>query len=802
MSDLRYGLRTLAREPAFTLAAAVILALGMGATTTIFTLVRSLLFEPLPYPASERLVWIWNIAPRSGFGLRGLYGADFQEISAQNRSFDTMAGFFTGSWNVTGLAEAERLPGAAVTEEFFETLGIRPFLGRPFLAEEYGAGREKVVIFSYAFWLRRFGGDRGVLGRRVTLDGVPFEIAGIMPREFALARNYDLWVPLVRDSTLAAARRFRLQQTFGRLRPEVPLEQAQAEAQALAAGLESRNPEDRGYTLKLVTFLDQEVGGVRRTLWIFAAAVACVLLISCANVASLLLARGARRVREMAVRAAVGAGRARLVRQLLIESGLIALAGGALGLPLAVAGVRLLVTLDPAALPRAQDIRTDFRVLAFTFMLSLMTGLVFGIMPALRGSHVSLSEALKEGGRSGGAGRKGNRLRAALVVIEVALGVVLMASAGLLARSLRELDRVQPGYDARNVLTMQIALTGPRYRDPAESVRFFERLLGGIERLPGVEAAGSTNFLPLAADKNMAGVWLDSQPVHNEETKIVLDNRVVTPGYFRAMGVPLVAGRVFEWTDRAASPRVALVNDVFARRFFPRGGAVGHRVTLTTAGATATQLPAEIVGVVGSFRESSLAAEPDREIFTVYTQTTIAGQALAVRASGDPAKLEAAVRGVVAATDGDVPVYNVRTMRAQVDRSLAQPRLRSALIGVFSLVALILASFGVYGVVACAAAERKQEIGIRVALGARQEQVRRMIVLQGLKLTSIGLLLGLAGAAAATRLLAGLLFGVGASDPLTYGGTALVFVAVTIAAAYVPARRATRMDPLAALREE
>jgi putative ABC transport system permease protein len=802
MSDLRYGLRTLAREPAFTLAAAVVLALGMGATTAIFTLVRSLLFEPLPYPGADRLVWIWNNAPRSGFGLRGLYGADFVEILGQNRSFERIGGFLTGSWNVTGIAEPERLAGAGVTGGFFETLGVQPFAGRPFLPEEYRTGREKVVIFSYAFWLRRFGGDQSVLGRRVTLDGSPFEVVGIMPRQFPLAATYDLWVPLARDSTFITTRRVRMLQTFGRLKKDTSFEQARTEMQAIGADLERRYPEDRGYSLELVTFLNHEVGGVRRMLWMFAAAVGCVLLISCSNVASLLLARGARRVREMAVRSAIGAGRARLVRQLLIESGLIALAGGALGLPLAVAGVRLLVMLDPNALPRAAEIRTDLPVLAFAFLLSLATGMIFGIMPALRGSRVSLSESLKEGGRSGTAGRKGNRLRAALVVIEVALGVVLMASAGLLARSFRQLNQVRPGYDIRNVLTMQVALTGARYREPAECVRFFERVLDQIARLPGVEAAGSANYVPLAPERNMAGLWLDSQPLHSDETKIVLDNRVVTPGYFRAMGVPLVAGRFFTWTDRAETPKVVVVNDLFASRFFPRGDAVGRRVTLTTVGPTDTRLTGEIVGVVGSFRESSLAEEPAPEIFSPYTQTTILGQTLVVRTAGDPARLSLAVHGAIGAVDQDVPVYNIRTMREQVDHSLAQPRLRSALIGVFSLVSLVLASLGVYGVIACAVAERRQEIGIRVALGARLEDVRRMIVLQGLKLTAFGLALGLAAAAAAARLLEGFLFGVGASDPLTYTATATTFIFVTAAAAYAPARRATRMDPLAALREE
>ena len=788
----------LLREPAFAFAAAVVLALGVGATTAIFTLVHSVLLEPLPYPESDRLVWIWNVPPRSGLGLRGLLGGDFLEIRGQIRSFEKLAAFFPGSWNVTGVGEPQRLSGARVTEDFFDTLGVRPSRGRVFVPDEYHTGREMVVIFSYGFWQRYFGGEPSAIGRRITLDGIPYEVVGIMPPDFALGDENDLWAPLPKESSYATGRSTRWLRTFGRLKQGAALEQAQAEAGALAADLAQRYPDDHGYTLKLITFPDQEVGGVRQTLWICAAAVACVLLIACSNVANLLLARGASRMREMAVRAAVGASRARLVRQLLAESTLVALLGGALGYPLAVWGVRLLLALDPHALPRTQMIHADVRVLAFAFLLSLVTGLVFGMAPALRGSRVSLHEGLKEAGRSGGSGRQASRLRAALVVIEVALGVVLVASASLLARSFRELTRVRPGYDTRNVLTLQIALTDTHYRDPARRVEFFERLLGQVEQLPRVEAAGSTNFLPLRGDRNTTGVWLDNQPVRSQDTKILLDNRVVTPGYFHAMGVPLLAGRVFTWADRAATPKVVVVNEVFARQFFPQGDAIGHRITMDVG----TPWTGEIIGIVGSFRETSLAEEPRREIFTVYTQTTISGQTVVARSTGDPAELAGPIRSAIASIDKDVPIYNLRTMQQQVADSVAQPRLRSALFGVFSIVALALASLGVYGVIACVVAERKQEIGIRLALGARPEQVRWTVVGGGLKLTALGLALGLIGAAAIMRLLDSFLFGVSAGDPLTFLTTVAVFVAVALAASYVPARRATRIDPLAALRDE
>jgi len=786
------------RTPAFSFTVAMVLALGLGATTAIFTLVERLLLSPLPYPDAGRLVWIWNVPPRSGAGLRGLFATDIDEIRRESRVFESIGGAFPGSWNVTGAGEPQRLAGVRVTADFFPTLRMQPQIGRLFSSEEYRVGREMVAILSYSFWQNHLGADPNIVGRRISMDGVSFEIVGVMPRDFALSTDYDLWAPLPPDSPYAVKRNWRLVQTCARLKPGVQPAEAQAELNRIAGDLASRFPDDRGFGLKLVTFLDQEIGSVRKMLWIFAAAVACVLLIACSNVASLLLARGATRTREMAVRAAVGASRGALVRQLLIESGLLAIAGASLGLPLAIFGVRLLIALDPTALPRAQEIHLDARVLAFSFLLALATALIFGIVPALRGSRAGIRGVLTAGGRSGSGARGGNRLRSALVVTEVALGVILLACAGLLARSFRQLAEVRPGYDMSNVVTMQFALSDVRYKDVAKCEIFFERLLAQLEQTPGVESAGTTNHLPLRKDKQTTGVWLDSQPVHTAETRIVLDNRVVSPGYFRAMGVPLLAGRFFEWTDRADASKVVIVNDAFVREFFPHGDALGKRVALDI-GAPWT---GEIVGVVGSFRESDIAEEPRRELFTAYSQTTIPGNTLVVRSPGSTADVLSAVRGAIATVDSDVAFYNVRTMKQQVADSVAQPRLRSALFGVFSLVALILASLGIYGVIACSVAERKREIGIRVALGARPSEVRSMVLGQGLKLTVIGLVLGLAGAAAATRLIEGFLFGVSAGDPFTYLATCAVFLAVAFLASYVPAQRAVRVDPITALREE
>jgi putative ABC transport system permease protein len=799
ISDIKFAFRMLFRTPAFTLAAALVLALGLGATTAIFTLVERLLLSPLPYPDAGRLVWIWNVPPRSGAGLRGLFATDIDEIRRESRVFESIGGAFPGTWNVTGVGEPLRLAGVRVTADFFPTLRIEPQIGRLFSPEEYRVGREMVAILSYSIWQNRLGADPNIVGRRISMDGISFEIIGVMPREFALSADNDMWAPLPPESPYAVGRTWRWVQTCARLKPGVEPGAAQAEMDRIAADLASRYPEDRGFGLKVVTFLDQEVGSVRKTLWTFAAAVGCVLLIACSNVASLLLARGAVRVREMAVRAAVGASRGALVRQLLIESALLAIAGAVLGVPLAIFGVRLLIAIDPLALPRAQEIHMDARILAFSFLLALATALLFGIVPALRGSRVGLRGVLTAGGRGGSGGRSGNRLRSVLVVTEVALGVVLLASAGLLARSFLQLSEVRPGYDPTNVVTMQFTLSDVRYKDIAQCEKFFERLLTRLEQTPGVESAGTTHRLPLRKDRQTTGIWLDSQPVHSEETKITLDNRVVSPGYFRTLRIPLLAGRFFEWTDRADSAKVLIVNDAFVREFFPRGDALGKRVTMDLG---VSQWTGEIVGVVGSYRETDLAEEPRRELFTSYSQTTIPGNTLVVRSTGSTADALSAVRSAIDAVDPDIAFYNVRTMSQQVADSVAQPRLRSALLAIFSIVALILASLGIYGLIACSVAERKQEIGIRIALGARPSEVRSMVLAQGLKLTAIGLALGLAGAAAATRLIGGFLFGVRASDPVTYAATCAVFLAIAIVASYLPARRAMRVDPIVALREE
>ncbi|MBZ5603959.1 MAG: ABC transporter permease, partial [Acidobacteriia bacterium] len=685
MSGFRYGFRMLVREPAFTLTAAIVLALGIGATTAIFTLVHNLLLEPLPYPDSGRLIWISGTPPKMASGSSGLVGQDFTEIRNRSHSFEKVAGIIAGAWIVSGDGDAETIQGGRVSPGFFETLGVMPALGRVFLPDEHRLGHEMEVVFSHRYWQRHFRGDPAILGRRVTLDGIPYEVVGIAPAGFPMEADYDMWAPLQLDSSYVTARRSRQVRAFGRLKPGVTVEQAKAEANAFAADFDKRFFNDKGYAITLTTFLDRAVGGVRRSLWIFAAAVGCLLLIACSNVASLLLARGAARVREMALRAAIGASRAAMIRQMLIESGTLALIGGALGLPLAIAGVRLLIRYDPRALPRASEIHMDATVLLFAVAISVITGMIFGIVPALRATRVSLTDALKDGGHGGSSGRAGNRFRSTLVIVEVALGVVLTATAGLLARSLQALNSIDPGYRVRNVLTLQVAAMGPKYRDLEECRKFYQQLLRTVLDMPGVESAAATNWLPLKSDRNWAGVWPDTQPARTEETKVLLDNRVIAPGYFHAMGIPVLAGRDFDWTDRPDTPKAMIVNDVFAREFFPNGNAVGHQVAMDVGGAP---MVFEVVGVAGSFRELSLSEPPRREVFTAYTQTTIAGQTLVVRTLDDPASHVGAIRAAIGKLDPNVPIYQVRTMQEQVDQSLAQQRLRGMLLTTFSIVAL------------------------------------------------------------------------------------------------------------------
>ncbi|HLW76078.1 MAG TPA: ADOP family duplicated permease, partial [Bryobacteraceae bacterium] len=683
IQDLRLGLRTLLRDPAFSLAAAAVLALGMGATTAIFTLLRGVVLEPMAYPDASRLVYVWSTVPLSGGGVDVLSADDFWEFHDKNRFFSKTAGYVRNSWNATGVGDPVHLAGMMVTGDFFDAIEVRPAMGRAFSADEFHLGRDLEAIFSYQFWQGHLGGDPKILGRKISLDGTPYEVVGIMPPDFPMAESFDVWVPLARDSKIVRGRSYASMRTFGRLGPGINLARARREALDIAADFARRYPEDRKQSFELTTFLEYEIGAARESLWFLAAAVGCLLAIACANVASLLLARGTARVREMAVRAAIGANRSRLIAQTLVESTLLAIAGGIGGTALAVGSVRALLALAPETLPRAAQIHADPRVLAFAFLLTLLTGVVCGIVPALRGSKLNLTEALREGSH-GSASQRTRRLRKAFVVAEVAFSVALLATAGLLARSLRALTEARPGFDAHDTVFLETSLPMARYGKNVEGIRsFYERVVKDIDTLPGVVAAGSTSLLPLGTDTNRISAWTDLQPVRSADTKIMIDFRVVTPGYFEAMGVPLVEGRRFNWNDRIDTPHVALVNQAFAREVF-HGAAIGHTVTLDYGAA---KWPLEIVGVVGDYREENLSDQPKRELFMVENQHGYRMMVLVVRTRGAGSRIAEAVQQAIARVDSGVPIYDVRTLEQQVRRQLAPPRLRGVVFAIFAALA-------------------------------------------------------------------------------------------------------------------
>ena len=795
-SELRFAFRTLFREPLFTLSAVAVLALGMGSTTAIYTLLQNLLLAPLPYADSHRLVWIWNQPRQAGLESQGFIGADLEDFRGIAQSFERVAGMLPGAWSIVTNGQARYVWGARVQPGFFEILGVQPFLGRGFLPEEFHRGREMTAIFSYASWQRYYGGDPGIVGRKIQIEGSTFEIAGIMPADFPLSEEYELLAPFPLESPYTQIR-VHMFPAIGKLKSGVSLAQARAETGALDAELARRHPDERAWRIRLVTFSDQASGGLGNTLWILAASVGCVLLMACSNAASLILARGVGRGRQMAVRATLGAGSGRLIRQTLLETGVIALAAGLLGWLAAVASVHLVQVLEPDALPHGRTIRADFGVMAFAFFLSLATGVIFGLLPALRLARVDLRDALQESGRGGTSSRDSHRLRSALVVLEVAAGVVLMTSAGLLARSFRELTRVNRGYDASHALTMTVTFSDPHW-GMARRRGFIERLTAELERLPGVAAVGASSSVPLANEGMSLGLWVDTQPV-TPDSQIQTDHRAVTPGYFDALRIPLAAGRFFTAADQPESPLVALVNDVFAARFFPAGNTLGRNLLIKDAGRLTSY---EVVGIVRGYRDVNLGEPPRSEVFTAFAQTTLRQMTLVLRTAGDPSALAAAASKLVASVDPEVPVHAVSTMEDRERRAVSVLRVRSAVLILFSTVAVLLTSLGLYGVIACGVAARRREFGIRVALGARPGQVCWPVVRSGLQLTLAGLALGLAGAAVAARLLSRFLFGVGAADPPSYLVTVAVMLLVAVVASFLPAWRATQVNPLEALREE
>jgi putative ABC transport system permease protein len=811
LKDLRYAARVLRKSPGFTVVAVIAIALGVGANTAIFSVVNAVLLKPLNYRDPQQLVLIEHNYKKLDLHAT-VAPAGYAYYRDNAKSFSDVAAFSSFSANLTGEGEPERLNAMYVTANMFPALGAQAAEGRMLLPEENDAGRNKVVVLSDGFWHRRFAG-LPIVGKNVTLNGEPYTVVGIMPPSFTLGREFgfgqtpDLWAPITfKPEQLAPDTGWSTEylNVVARMKPGVSVEQAQAEMNTIAADVRRQfltDTEESSWGLLLTPLDEFVVGKIRTALWILLGAVLLVLLIACANVANLMLARSAVRQKEIAVRTALGASRWRVVRQLMTESILLSLVGGGLGLLLAMWGVDLLVKLNGARIPRAAEIGLDSRVMLFTLGVSVLTGIVFGLAPAFQTSDVNLHATLKEGGRSGKTGvRRG--VRNALVIAEMFFAVILLVGAGLLIRSFIQLQQVSPGFEPRGVLAMQLSLPANKYPDANARALFDRQMLEQLRAIPGVKAAGTTTSLPMSGSNQSGSFNIEGQPQVPGQDPPHGSRWLASEDYLQTMGIRLVRGRLFDSHDTNDAQQVAIVDETLARKYWGTEDPVGKRITFE--GPDDKPRWREVVGLVAHVRNEGLEGESRGQYYAPYAQATGGGPNLyvVVRTDGDPASLAPSVRGAIAGIDRDLPVFRVATMEQMVSDSLAQRRFSMLLFGIFAALALVLAVVGLYGVMSYAVAQRTHEIGLRMALGAQGRDVLRMVVGQGMGLVAVGLGIGLLGALGLTRLMASLLYGVSASDPLTYAGIAILLGAVALLASYIPARRATKVDPMVALRYE
>ena len=797
LQDIRYGMRGFFKRPGFTIVALIAIALGIGANTAIFSLVNAVLLRPLPFAEPDRLIWVYGNV-RNGGNTASVAPLDFLDFRSQNTTFEQFAASFSfpAAVNLTGTGDPERLSAAVVTGNYFQALGVAPALGRTFALENEQPEQGQVAVLSYALWQKRFGGNPAIVGKKITLDAKSFEVIGVMAKDLTFPATAELWVPMPFAEPGMKQRKAHFLRPIGRLKPGVTIAQAQADTDAIARRLEEQYPAtNTGKSLRLVTLQEQLVGNIRPTLWILFGAVGFVLLIACANVANLLLVRAATREKEIALRTALGAGRLRIVRQMITESVLLALMGGALGALLAVWGVELLVKLSAGSIPSTAQVNIDLRVLGFTLGLSALTGVLFGLAPAFRTLKLNLSESLKEGGRGAGQTATRNRTRSVLVVIESAVAVVLLIGAGLLIRSFIQLQNTNPGFDAHNVLTMQIDLPRQKYPTPEKRGNFFTELQTRVAGLSGVQSVGLISELPLTDQRNDMPFTVEGRPPASPDQRLGADFRRINEHYFSALRIPMLRGRNFTAQEARQSAQLLVISDLLAKQVFPNEEPLGKRLVLATGDE-----PFEIIGIVGDIRHRAMERAPYSAMYWPSIQNS--GTNLVIRTQGDPASLAAAVRKEVKAIDPDQPVAAVRTMDEWVDLSVAAARYRTAVLGLLALVALVLASTGIYGVMSYSVGQRTHEIGVRMALGARRFDVLKLVVRQGMTLVVIGVALGIAGAFALTRVMASVLFGVTAKDPITFTVVGVLLATVAFVACYIPARRATKVDPLVALRYE
>jgi putative ABC transport system permease protein len=804
LQDLRFGARMLVKNPAFTLISVLTLALGIGANTAIFSVVNTVLLRPLPYKDAEQLVAVWEVQSKVDQAM--FSPAEFLDYQTQNQSFSEMAAHRLMYLTLTGLGEPEQLNGRIVSGNFFLLLGVRAEQGRIFQPDDGRAGAARVAIISHDFWQQRFGGDPNVIGKALTLSGEPVTLSGIMPPGFQdtnESNECQIWLNphnVVPDWSLNSTvdvlsiRQTAFLRVIARLKPNVTLQQAQTDLDAIAARLQQQYPRPSGHAARIISLHEQKVGNVRPTLLILLGAVSLVLLIACANITSLNLSRASERYKEIAVRTALGASRWRIIRQLLLESLLLASLGGAGGWLFAYWGVHVFIVSGLSKIPRLSEMGLDYRIFIFTVIISVLTGLVFGLAPALVAAKADLSSALKEGSRSATAGR--NRLRQTLVVAEIALAFVVLIGAGLLFSSFARLLAVKPGFNPQHLLTMRILLTNQQYIKSVDRKRFVAELNTRLEALPGVESVGIGDDLPIAGTDSSTTLKIQDQPAVSDDSASV-GLHVINPHYFDALGTRLLKGRVFTERDAADAPSVFIINETLAHRFWPNEEPLGKRVRYNSADPWG-----EIVGVVEDVKFDGLHLASTPHLFEPYQQNAWSFLVVTIRSPLDQSTLLPTVQREVKALDPNLPVSNVRTMEEVVAQSLATRRFVLLLFGLFAGLALLLALVGIYGLLSASVSQRTRELGIRIALGATPRNVGRLIVGQGLKLILSGIVIGLVSALALQRVIGKLLYGVSPTDPLTFTVISLLLIAVALLACWIPARRATKVDPLTALRSE
>jgi putative ABC transport system permease protein len=805
LRDVRYALRVLAKQPMFMAVAVVAIALGVGANTTMFSTIDALLLRPFSFRQPERVLLVWEQNAQSGIERGSFAPANFYDAKARTRTLENLSAYYDKPFNLSEGDQPERIEGTVVSASLFAAIDAKPALGRAFTTEDEEWGKDKVVILSDALWQRRFGADPKIVGREVKLNGDAYTVVGVMPRRFNFPPNGgEMWKPLSFNNEDANDRGSHFMRVLGRLKDGATPEQAHAELSGIAREIEQQYPDtNTGRTFDVQSLNAYYTRGARPFLLVLLGAVGFVLLLACANVANLLLVRGASRQKEIAIRMAMGASRTRLVRQLLTESIVLALAGGALGALLAVWGVALTASSIPQSLaqyiPGWENVAVNQRALLFTLGVSVLTGVVFGLAPALQATRASFNDTLKEGGRTSG-GHARSRLRSLLVVAEITLSLVLLVGAGLMIKSFIGLTRVEPGFNPSHVVVMDLTLAGAKYEKNPPRVDFYQQLLSKIKSLPGVEKVGAVNVLPLSRSNTSSNFTVEGRTLPPKGQETDADWRSISPDYTATMNIPLLRGRYLtDADDRANAPRALLINDVLAARFFPNDDPLGKRLDFGDAEKNGYW---EIVGVVRGVRHEGLEEKINPEVYVAHAKSPWRTMTLVVRTTNDPAQIVSAVQSELRSIDRDQPIFNVRTLDRVVHESLAGPRVAAVMMGVFALVALLLATIGIYAVMSYAVTQRTHEIGVRLALGAQASDILRMVVGQGMLLTLVGLIIGLGASLLLTQAMTKVLYDVKATDPVTFISITTLLTLVAFAANYFPARRATRVDPMQALRYE